>query len=73
MRTETLRALLATLSDRERSVLELRTGLYGQPPQSLDEIGKLFNVTRERIRQIEHQSLRKLRALPACDALSDVA
>jgi RNA polymerase primary sigma factor len=73
MRTETLRALLATLTDRERSVLELRTGLYGQPPQSLDEIGKLFNVTRERIRQIEHQSLRKLRALPACDALSDVA
>jgi len=73
MRTETLRALLATLSERERRVLELRNGLNGQPALTLDEIGLTFNVTRERIRQIEHQSLRKLRALPGAQALSDVA
>jgi len=70
MRTETLRMMLSTLTERERSVLELRSGLYGNPPESLDEIGRRFNVTRERIRQIEHQSLRKLRALPETDALS---
>jgi RNA polymerase primary sigma factor len=73
MRTETLELALATLSDRERSVLELRHGLNGQPPLTLDEIGRAFNVTRERIRQIEHLSLRKLRALPETQALSDVA
>jgi RNA polymerase primary sigma factor len=73
MRTETLETALATLSDRERSVLELRHGLNGQPPLTLDEIGRAFNVTRERIRQIEHLSLRKLRALPETQALSDVA
>jgi RNA polymerase primary sigma factor len=73
MRTETLELALATLTDRERSVLELRHGLNGQPPLTLDEIGRAFNVTRERIRQIEHLSLRKLRALPETQALSDVA
>ncbi|HVA31778.1 MAG TPA: sigma-70 family RNA polymerase sigma factor [Gaiellaceae bacterium] len=73
MRTETLRTILATLTERERSVLELRSGLNGQAPQSLDEIGRLLNVTRERVRQIEHQSLRKLRALPETQSLSDVA
>ena len=73
MRTETLRTILSTLTERERSILELRTGLNGQPPLTLDEIGLTFNVTRERIRQIEHQSLRKLRALPEAQALSDVA
>jgi RNA polymerase primary sigma factor len=73
MRIETLESALATLSDRERSVLELRHGLNGQPPLTLDEIGRAFNVTRERIRQIEHLSLRKLRALPETQALSDVA
>jgi RNA polymerase primary sigma factor len=72
MRTETLRTILSTLTERERSVLELRTGLNGQPPLSLEEIGLTFNVTRERIRQIEHQSLRKLRALPEAQALFDL-
>jgi len=72
MRTETLQTVLSTLTDRERSVLELRHGLNGQPPRTLDEIGQEFNVTRERIRQIEHLSLRKLRTLPETQALSDV-
>jgi RNA polymerase primary sigma factor len=73
MRSETLNAVLSTLTDRERSVLELRHGLNGQPPRTLDEIGQTFNVTRERIRQIEHLSLRKLRALPESQALNGVS
>jgi RNA polymerase primary sigma factor len=73
MRTETLRTIMLTLTDRERRVLELRTGFNGEAPLTLDEIGLVFNLTRERIRQIEHQSLRKLRALPEAQALSDVA
>src|SRR5206468_1423366 len=63
MRKETLRKILGTLSSRERQVLELRYGLDGQHPRTLDEVGRTFNVTRERIRQIENQSLKKLRAL----------
>ena len=51
------------LADRERRVLELRFGLNGEAPRTLDEVGRAFNVTRERIRQIENQSLKKLRAL----------
>jgi RNA polymerase primary sigma factor len=73
MRTETLRTIMLTLTDRERRVLELRTGFNGEAPLTLDEIGLVFNLTRERIRQIEHQSLRKLRALPEAQALSGVA
>ena len=63
LRKETLRGILWTLSARERRVLELRYGLDGQHPRTLDEVGRTFNVTRERIRQIENQSLKKLRAL----------
>ncbi len=44
-------------------MLELRYGLDGEHPRTLDEVGRTFNVTRERIRQIENQSLKKLRAL----------
>jgi RNA polymerase primary sigma factor len=60
---EALREALENLSYRERRVLELRYGLDGQHPRTLDEVGRTFNVTRERIRQIENQSLKKLRAL----------
>src|SRR5881275_1965894 len=63
MRKETLEKILHTLSSRQRRVLELRFGLDGQPPRTLDEVGRTFNVTRERIRQIENQSLKKLRGL----------
>src|SRR2546421_3095697 len=63
LRKETLRAILGSLAPRERAVLELRYGLDGQHPRTLDEVGRTFNVTRERIRQIENQSLKKLRAL----------
>jgi RNA polymerase primary sigma factor len=63
VRKETLRKILGTLSSRERQVLELRYGLDGQHPRTLDEVGRTFNVSRERIRQIQSQSLKKLRAL----------
>jgi RNA polymerase primary sigma factor len=73
MRKEALRKILGTLSHRERRVLELRYGLDGEHPRTLDEVGRTFNVTRERIRQIENQSLKKLRALAESNALKDVA
>jgi RNA polymerase primary sigma factor len=73
MRKEMLRKILGTLSHRERRVLELRYGLDGEHPRTLDEVGRTFNVTRERIRQIENQSLKKLRALTDSLSLRDVA
>jgi RNA polymerase primary sigma factor len=72
-RKETLTKVLAMLSPRERAVLELRYGLDGKPPRTLDEVGRTFNVTRERIRQIENQSLKKLRALADSQKLRDAA
>jgi RNA polymerase primary sigma factor len=62
IRNETIRRILEILSPRERRVIELRYGLDGEEPRTLDEIGRTFSVTRERIRQIENQSLKKLRA-----------
>jgi len=53
--------VLATLSDRERRVLEERFGLKDGKPKTLEEVGRMFAVTRERIRQIEAKALRKLR------------
>jgi RNA polymerase primary sigma factor len=73
LRQELLRSILGTLSHRERRVLELRYGLGGEQPCTLDEVGRAFNVTRERIRQIENQSLKKLRALAETGSLRDVA
>ncbi len=73
LRAELLRGILDTLSHRERRVLELRYGLDGEQPRTLDEVGRAFNVTRERIRQIENQSLKKLRALAVTNSLRDVA
>ncbi|MFP5318022.1 MAG: RNA polymerase sigma factor RpoD/SigA [Acidimicrobiia bacterium] len=56
-----LREVLTTLNAREQRVLELRFGLSGQRPRTLDEVGREFSVTRERIRQIEAKALSKLR------------
>jgi RNA polymerase primary sigma factor len=69
---EALREALENLSYRERRVLELRYGLGGEHPRTLDEVGRTFNVTRERIRQIENASLRKLQALAETDRLGAV-
>jgi RNA polymerase primary sigma factor len=66
---EALRDALENLSYRERRVLELRYGLGGERPLTLDEVGRTFNVTRERIRQIENQSLKKLQSLAEAQQL----
>ena len=68
---EALRDALGNLSYRERRVLELRYGLGGEHPRTLQEVGCTFNVTRERIRQIEDQSLKKLQNLGAAHKLRD--
>src|SRR5687768_11393448 len=73
LRNEALRSILKSLSQRERRVLELRYGLDGEQPRTLDEVGRTFSVTRERIRQIENQGLKKLRALALAAQLRDVA
>jgi RNA polymerase primary sigma factor len=70
---ETLRTVLENLSYRERRVLELRYGLGGEEPRTLEEVGRTFNITRERIRQIESQSLRKLQSLGESQKLRDEA
>ena len=56
---ERLRKVLSTLPDREREILTLRFGLGDGGPRALEEVGKKFTVTRERIRQIEAKALRK--------------
>ena len=71
-RTDIIRAL-SVLPERERQVLELRFGLQGQQPCTLEEVGRAFGVTRERIRQIENNTLRKLESLPAAQSLRDSA
>ena len=53
--------VIATLNDRERRIIALRFGLTGEEPQTLEEVGKHFDLTRERIRQIEAKALSKLR------------
>jgi len=68
---QALRDALENLSYRERRVLELRYGLDGEHPRTLDEVGRTFNVTRERIRQIETQSLKKLQNLREAQMLRD--
>ena len=73
LRKEALRDALNALPYRERRVLELRYGLGGEHPRTLDEVGRTFNVTRERIRQIENQSLAKLASLPEAQKLREVA
>jgi RNA polymerase primary sigma factor len=72
-RTAALRNCLDSLGDRQRRVLELRYGLDGGRPSTLEEVSVVFNVTRERVRQIENQSLRKLGVLPQAQQLREVA
>ncbi|MBJ7354125.1 MAG: sigma-70 family RNA polymerase sigma factor [Thermoleophilaceae bacterium] len=73
LRTQNLHSALANLSYRERRVLELRFGIGGESPKTLDEVGKVFNITRERVRHIETHSLRKLRKLSWSQGLREVA
>ena len=72
-RTTALRNCLDSLGDRQRRVLELRYGLGGGRPRTLEEVGVVFNVTRERVRQIEAQSLKTLAVLAEAQGLREVA
>jgi RNA polymerase primary sigma factor len=70
---EALREALENLSYRERRVLELRYGLSDEQPRTLEDLAGIFDLTRERVRQIESRSLRKLRALAVTDQLDGVS
>lgn len=59
---EDINTVLSTLSDKEREIIELRFGLEGKIPMSLKEIGEIYNLTKERIRQIEKKALERLRS-----------
>jgi RNA polymerase primary sigma factor len=69
LRRESLSRALAALPARERGVIAMRYGLDGEEPRTLEEVGRAFGVTRERIRQIETHTLRKLKALPEAERL----
>jgi RNA polymerase primary sigma factor len=71
LRREDIENALASLPERERKVIELRFGLTGEQPCTLEEVGKAFGVTRERIRQIENNTLKKLESLPEAQGLKD--
>jgi RNA polymerase primary sigma factor len=73
LRRENLRRALNALPTREREVIEMRFGLTGERPYTLEEVGRAFNVTRERIRQIENHTLKKLEALPEAQRLRDAS
>ena len=71
MQKEELNSVLNTLAQRERKVIELRFGLGGEHPRTLEEVGETFGVTRERIRQIEAKTLAKLKAYRESQRLRD--
>ncbi len=71
LQREGVRRALEALPERERQVIELRYGLSGLEPLTLEEVGRTFGVTRERIRQIETNTLKKLRALPEAQMLRE--
>jgi len=59
--SETIQDLLNTLTEREAAVLRMRYGMYDGRTHTLEEVGHIFGVTRERVRQIEHKAIRRLR------------
>jgi RNA polymerase primary sigma factor len=71
LRREDIAHALSSLPERERQVIELRFGLGGEQPRTLEEVGREFGVTRERIRQIENNTLKKLESLPEAQGLKD--
>ena len=73
LRREDVERALAALPERERQVIQLRYGLTGQEPLTLEEVGRAFGVTRERVRQIETNTLRKLKRLPEAQRLRELA
>jgi RNA polymerase primary sigma factor len=73
LRRENVNRVLAALSGREREVIEMRYGITGGRPLTLEEVGREFNITRERVRQIENRTLRKLQALPEAQQLREAS
>jgi RNA polymerase primary sigma factor len=73
LQKEGVRRALDALPERERQVIELRYGLSGLEPLTLEEVGKTFGVTRERIRQIENNTLKKLKRLPEAQMLREAS
>src|SRR6187551_769018 len=73
LQKEGVQRALAALPDRERRVIELRYGLSGAEPLTLEEVGRTFGVTRERIRQIENNTLKKLKRLPEAQMLREAS
>ncbi len=73
IRRENVQYALGALSVREREVLEMRFGLRGHEARTLEEVGRAFGVTRERVRQIESDTLSKLGALPEAQGLRDAS
>jgi RNA polymerase primary sigma factor len=69
LRREDIKKALDSLPERERKVIELRFGLLGDQPCTLEEVGRAFGVTRERIRQIENNTLKRLETLPEAQGL----
>jgi RNA polymerase primary sigma factor len=73
LRRENVRRALDALPTREREVIEMRYGLRGHKARTLEEVGRAFGVTRERIRQIENNTLKKLEGLPEAQRLRDAS
>jgi RNA polymerase primary sigma factor len=73
LQRENVARVLASLSRREREVIELRYGIAGGRPLTLEEVGRAFKITRERVRQIENRTLKKLQTLPAAQQLREAS
>jgi RNA polymerase primary sigma factor len=73
LRRESVGRVLAVLPRREREVLEMRYGITGGRSRTLEEVGRAFNITRERVRQIENRTLKKLQTLPEAQLLREAS
>jgi RNA polymerase primary sigma factor len=73
LRRENIQRVLASLPRREREVIEMRYGIVGGRARTLEEVGKAFSITRERVRQIENRTLKKLQALPDAQQLREAS
>jgi RNA polymerase primary sigma factor len=73
LRRENINRVLASLPRREREVIEMRYGIVGGRSRTLEEVGRAFNITRERVRQIENRTLKKLQSLPDAQQLREAS
>jgi RNA polymerase primary sigma factor len=73
LRRENVTRVLSCLPRREREVIEMRYGIIGGRSRTLEEVGRAFNITRERVRQIENRTLKKLQTLPEAQQLREAS